>query len=1032
MKSLIKTLAIMLMACSTLAFAQTSSGISGVVKDSNGDALPGVVINAVHTPTNTRYSSVSRADGRYNLLGLRVGGPYDVTAVMTGFKTQEKKDIFLKLGENFNLEFTMAAESVEETLTVVASANPIINPSRTGAFQNVTSESLEKLPTISRSLQDMARTSSYFTQNREGNFLSVAGTNNRYNNIQIDGSANTDQFGLASSNTPGGQTESQPISLDSIQELELIVSPYDVRYNGFTGGGINAVTRSGTNDLDGSVYYFQRDKDYVGDGPDDVEFGEFENTSFGARVGGSIIKDKLFYFVNVEQNRQKQPADYLINGEEADGNNFGFQSDADEFLDILQNVYGYDPGGYGEFIRNTDSDHIFVRFDYNINDDHRLVFRHNYVDSFTDSRERSRFDFEFPDGFYRISDETNSTVIKLNSTLGSAVNEARLNYTTIKDRRGGQGDPFPYVEVRISSGRDLRAGIERFSHANALDQDQLELVNELTFFRGSHTITLGANLQQSEFKNLFIQDFYGNYRFSSLDAFRNGQPNRYQHSFSNTSDPLDTADVKVNQYSLYAGDEWQFNENLNIILGLRGELPDFKEAPTRNPLTESAFGVRTDETPDGNWLWSPRVGFNYDLGNNGKSQLRGGIGVFSGRPIYVWLSNNYSNTGLEFSRIESRFSDSFWEENPDESFFFTDPFNQPDDLPVTGGTSTEFNMVDPDFTYPQVLRTSVGYDQELPWWNMIGTIEYLYTDNLKEILYRNLNLQTDGTDFYGRTQMAPVDPTLGNAYYLTNTDKGYSSNMTFKLERPSTNGLGWSVSYTGGRSRTLLDGTSSRAVSNYRNLETTGDSNSNAMGRSDFEVKHRYVASVTYTANWMKNAPTTFSLYYNLRSGRPYSNTYNGDANNDGNRFNDLIYVPNDESEIVLTSDNWDELNAWIESDPGLRNYRGQIVPRNTSREPWNSLLDLRIAQDVKIGSSKLQISLDIQNFGNMIDEDSGHYRRVRFNNLSLLRIRGVEDDGRQRLEFDPDYDEDGDLIKAETIDTLSRWYAKLGARWSF
>lgn len=1029
MKLTSMTLTLLLCFVSLGVMAQTTSSISGEVTDSAGASLPGAVVQSVHEPTGTRTSAVSRADGRYDLRNLLPGGPYTVSVTMTGFKPQNKNGIVLKLGENYVADFKLTMETVEETMTVVASSNPIIDPSRTGAFQNLTTESLEKLPTINRSIADIARTSSYFMPDPENGSLAVSGRNNRYNSIQIDGSANTDLFGLAASNTPGGQTESQPISLDAIQELELIVSPYDVRYNGFTGGGINAVTRSGSNKLDGSVYFFNRDKSYVGDGPDNVEFGEFENTQAGARVGGPIIKDKLFYFVSVESNRQDQPADYLIEGETQQGRDFGHRAEAEEFEAILRDVYGYDPGGFGEFTRKTDSDQFFVRLDYNINETNRLVMRHNFVESNNHSRERNTFDFEFGGGFYLIENKTNSTVLKLNSTFDNGYNEARLNFTTIRDNRGGEGEQFPFVEVRISNGLDLRAGVENFSHANALDQDQIELVDEYTFFKGAHTITLGVNLQSIKFSNLFIQDFYGNYRFSSLDALRRGQPNRYQHSYSLTNDPLDTADMDVDQYSIYAGDEWRINDQLNLTLGIRGEVPKFGDTPTRNPVTETAFGKRTDVAPDGNWLWSPRVGFNYKVGEKG--QLRGGIGVFSGRPVYVWLSNNYSNTGVEFARIDASFSNSYWQNNPNGSYFFTDPFNQPEDLPTTSATNTEYNLVDENFKYPQVMRSSLGYDQELPWWGMIATGEFVYTDNMEEILYKNLNLKPVGTRADGRAVMGPVVPTEGNAYYLTNTDKGWSYNATVKLERPSREGLGWSFAYTNGDSKSILDGTSSRAVSNFNNVRTQGNNNELELTRSDFAIKHRYVFSATYTAHWMEQAPTIFGLYYNTRSGRPYSNTYNGDVNGDRQTFNDLIYVPTGPDDINLTTNNWDLLNRFIEEDPDLRNSRGKIVSRNGSTEPWNTQLDLHIAQDIPIGSTKLQLSLDIQNVGNLIDSDSNLYRRVNFNNLSLLQAR-TDNAGNVSVSFNPTLDEDGNFVRAAVVDTYSRWYAKLGARLSF
>lgn len=1032
----ISKMTIMLALCLSMshAFGQTTASISGEVSDAQGDPLPGAVVSAVHEPTGTQYSTVTRADGRFSIFNMRVGGPYTVTVTMTGFRTQKEENIFLKLGENKRIDFTLQLDTVEETMVVVSTSNEIINPSHTGATSNVTVDQLEKLPTISRSFTDFTRTSPYFETDRNFDSTSVSGRNNRYNNIQIDGAANTDLFGLAGNNTPGGQTGAQPISIDAIQELELVVSPYDVSQGGFTGGGINAITRSGTNALDGSVYGYFRDQDYVGDGPDDTPFGQFKNTQLGFRVGGPIQKDRLFYFVSYEDNDNETPSDWLIDGS-GNSNDFGFQAEADEFLDIIRNTWGYDPGGYGEFTRKTESTNFFVRFDYNINDQHRLTARHNYVDSSSHSFERSRTLFEFPDAFYQIKDETNSTVLQLNSTFGKFFNEARLTVSTIKDRRGGP-TRFPQVTVDVGGGHSFRAGTEQFSTANALDQDIIELNDELTFFVGSHNITLGTHNEFISFKNLFIQDSFGTYAFNSLDDFRNGYADRFDYSFSNTSDPLDTADVDVKQYGFYAGDEWQVLDNLNLTFGLRVDIPFFDNPPTRNPATEALFGVRTDDIPDGNALWSPRIGFNWDIHDDGKSQVRGGIGVFSGRPIYVWLSNNYSNTGVEFTRVQAFAAGTAANHIP----FNPNPDGQPSN--VGGAVTTEFNMVDPDFKYPQVLRSSIGYDQEFTWLDgFIGTVEYVYTDNLEEINYQNLNLQVVGNQaFDGRPIMGPVIPTEGNAYYLTNTSAGWSSNATLQLERPTRNGFGWSFAYTYNNSRTLLDGTSSRAVSNYTNLETKGNANLNEIGTSDFQTKHRYLASVTYTQDFWKGADTSVALFYNLRSGRPYSTTYYDDVNGDRNRFNDLLYVPASQDEVIVVDGGGnatvaasDAFWAYINGDPALASAKGSIVDRNASEEPWNSLLDMRIAQDIPIHRYQLQISLDIQNLGNLLDKNSGNLPSTAFGNNSVVGFNGYDaTTGKAIYEFTQTPDSKGDFTRTSISDQLSRWYAKLGVRFNF
>jgi hypothetical protein len=393
----------------------------------------------------------------------------------------------------------------------------------------------------------------------------------------------------------------------------------------------------------------------------------------------------------------------------------------------------------------------------------------------------------------------------------------------------------------------------------------------------------------------------------------------------------------------------------------------------------------------------------------------------------VWLSNNYSNTGVEFARIEA-----FGGSVPD---FVTDPFNQPTDLPPLDATNTEYNLVDPDFKYPQVLRTSLGYDHEFDFLGgVIATAEFVYTDNQEEVLYRDLNLQVSDTPFAadGRPVMEAVDPTQGPAYYLTNTDAGHSWNATFKIESPRKRGLYWSASYTRGDSRVLLDATSSRAVSNYVNLETSGNSNANTIGASDFLIEHRYVATLTYTKDWISGSPTTISAYYNLRSGRPYSYTYFDDINGDGSRFNDLIFVPENVNDIILTTNNYDALEAYIASDPALDGARGSIVERNTGREPWSHIMDLRLAQDISFSRVKLQLSLDIQNFLNLVNDEWGELPDVSFNNLSILGFEGYADDGTPMYSFFQDQNPDGSFDRTEINDTLSRWYAKFGLRLSF
>ncbi len=422
----------------------TSSAFNGLVTDNDGNPIVGATVTALHVPTGTVYTAVTRMDGLFNIPAVKVGGPYKVTVSMEPFKPQEVTGITLKLGEDRNIKFKLALETIAEQITVVAS-NPIISESRTGAAQNVSTGIIESMPSIGRSFDDYARLAPQVDA-RGGGAFSAAGRSNKYNSIQIDGAVNNDLFGLSGSGTPG---LSAPISLDAVQEFQLVIAPYDVRQGGFTGSSLNAITRSGTNMFSGSAYYFGRNQDFVGKGPDDTKYGKFCEKQYGFRVGGPIFKDKLFFFVSGEIGDRSSPPNFIID-DSGTSNDFGGNSitkaDADRFVSILKNKYGYDPGGYGAGYKDLASDNakIFVRLDYNISDKHRLTLRHNYVsgNQVNNPSKASSYVFPFADDYYKLTNKTNSTVAQLNSTLGNNLfNELTLNYTTIRDNRA-VGDTF--------------------------------------------------------------------------------------------------------------------------------------------------------------------------------------------------------------------------------------------------------------------------------------------------------------------------------------------------------------------------------------------------------------------------------------------------------------------------------------------------------------------------------------------------------------------------------------------------------------
>ncbi len=632
----------------------TTGNITGVVEDQQGGRLPGATATATHAATGTTYTAVTQADGRFAILNVRIGA-YKVKIAMPSFKDSEQSDVIVALGEERVLAFKLELARLAETVTVSVSTPPI-DVTRAGAGANINNMVKEMLPTISRSITDIARTNMYFNPqglNEDTPAAAVAGRSQRYNSLQVDGAVLNDLFGLGSgAGVPGGNAGTQPISLDAIQEIQLVVSPYDIRQSGFSGGGINAVTKSGSNQLKGTAFLYGRNQAWVGKGITDTAISTFSDKQTGFSLGGPLVQNKVFYFATFDAGRKVTPTGFSVAGT---GVQFGNEALVDRFLSILSTRYGYDVGASGkdEFSRTTDNNKFFVRADVNLGSRHQLTVRHNFVDAVNDVGTPSLTGYRTPDNFYKFKSKTNSTVAQLNSRFGTAFNEARVALTRIRDRRGAQdfeSKPFPAVTVVLVGSTTITAGRENFSTANELDQNILEITNDFTMVRGAHTITVGTHNEFFGFRNLFIRDNFGNYRFSTLDLFEQGLAQQYDYSFSATSDPKQAAEFDVNHMGFYAGDQWRVRSNLTITYGTRVDVVRFPKKPNANPAAEANFGYKTDIVPN-TTLWAPRAGFNWNRKADGTEQVRGGIGLFAGRPPYVWISNQFGNTGVDFTRI---------------------------------------------------------------------------------------------------------------------------------------------------------------------------------------------------------------------------------------------------------------------------------------------------------------------------------------------------------------------------------------------
>jgi hypothetical protein len=970
---------LLLTVASAPAQTVTTGSLAGVVTDSQGGVLPGATVVATHTPTGTKYETVTDAQGRYTFLNVRVG-PYEVTASMASFRDESQSAIDVKLGEQRAVDFRLQLATVSETVEVTVFTS-LIDSSRPGTADNVSQQMVENLPTISRNITDIARTSPYFNPiglNEDPLALSVAGRNNRYNNVQIDGAVNNDVFGLAPSGTPGGTTEAQPISLDAIQELQLVVSPYDVRQGGFSGGGINAITRSGTNRLTGTGYFFARDESLVGESPTGTKVGQFKDQQFGASVGGRIVENKAFFFGNVEFGRRDNPSGVSVSGS---GQQFGRSAEIDRFVNILQSRYNYNPGSTEEFIRTVNNDKVFVRADFNLATQHQLTIRNNFINALNDIGRPTTSAYYMPDAFYRINNETNSIVGQLNSTLGTMVNELRVTYSRVRDRRAGnpvEDKPFPFVQVNLSSGT-VRAGRENFSTANELDQDVLELNDDFTLLRGRHTFTVGTHNEFLKFRNLFIRDSFGNYQFNSLDLLEQGLAQSYDYSFSLTNDPQQSAKFRVRQFGFYVGDQWRPTSDFTVTMGLRADIPTFPDKPTNNPLTESAFGLSTSEVPSG-VLWSPRVGFNYALSANNREQVRGGIGLFSGRTPYVWLSNQFGNTGIEFRRLTQGFNAA------NRIPFVADPNSQPET--VGGAATNEIDLIDPEYKYPSLIRTNVGYDRELGFLGLVGTAEFLYSKNVNDIRYENLNLvqtgsRPDGRPVYARNRVAG----LSDVIFLTNSDEGDAWSLAFKVDRAVRSGVFASASYLYGESRSIMDGTSSQAASNWGNVYVPGDPNDPPLTRSNFDPGHRITLSGGYDIPLGAGFNATASLFYSGQSGRPYSANYAFDYNGDVRGTNDLLYIPASESEpYTYTNGTFNDLMTWARAEQCLADFIGKVHERNACRSPWINTFDFRLNVGLPVRRAKVELTWDVLNLLNLFSRENGLLEYANFNDFLVVR----------------------------------------------
>jgi hypothetical protein len=1015
----------------------TTSAISGNVKDDKGIAIPFATVVAIHTPTGSNYVSTTRDDGSFSINGMKVGGPYTVKALMTGFQPIAEENIILQLAIPYKLKLVMKSTSTElqEVLIISKSENKLMSSDNKGTSTNIGKRTLESLPTLSRSITDFTKLTP------QSNGTSFGGQDNRLNNLSIDGSTFNNNFGLQA--LPGSQTNSTPISLDAIEEIQVNLSPYNLRERDFTGAGINAVTRSGTNDFSGSAFFNTRNRNFVGKKADTTDVSKsissFDVKQFGFRLGGPIIKNKLFFFVNGEGERRSDPGTtfFARNANNVSENNITSvqQSDLDGLSSYLKDKYNYDPGKYQDYNLNTYSNKLLAKIDWNISDKHKFSVRYSYLRSSRDvpvsnsgssgGRRDNLLSMSFQNSNYVINNDINSIVAELNSNFTSKFsNNIIIGYTGNRDYRLIKGTPFPLVDIKDKKNGNnyITFGTELFTPNNRLNSDNLQFQNNSSIeLKGGNSLSFGINYERFSFVNTFTPTIYGQYSYNNLSEFylsSNSYLNNttdtvkknYNLTYSNIDDgKLWSADLKANTAGAYIQNNWSPTEYFNLNYGVRIDVPFFSSKGAQNDSvskynfkdgSNDAYKISTSSLPSikNNVLVNPRIGFNWDVYHNKSFVLRGGTGLFSGRPPFVWIANQFGNNGVQSGSISSILGNSgnpsstnpIYPFNPDVSA------NIPKNLtPNTPARSYNIAATDPNFKYPQLWKGNVAIDKKIIW-NVIGTFEMNASKGINDVYYINANVGSvkdslKGIDNRPKYSINRINSKISDATVLKNKNGSFAYNFTFKLERPIINGLGAMVAYNFAVSKDYISA-GSIAFNSWRDNVSVNGNNFVDLAYSNNDQRHRIISNVSYRKEFSKIFAFSVNLFTESRNQGRFSYTYTGDINGDGNSTaNDLMYIPKEgETQFIsipatpsspafsIQQQN-DAFEAYIKQDPYLSANRGKYAERNGAILPWVTRFDLSTMVEffIKTGAEKnkrhtLQLRADMFNVGNFISSKWG------------------------------------------------------------
>ena len=1032
----------------------TTASMSGEVM-TNGEPVIGATIVALHEPSGTTYGTVSNIDGRFNLQGMRSGGPYKITVSYIGYQTSVFKDVTLQLGETYNLKADIKESSEELDEVVITASRTKFVTEKTGASLNISNDKLSSIPTINRSVEDIARLSPYASG------MSFAGGDGRSTNFTVDGANFNNNFGL-SDGLPGG---GNPISMDAIEEVQVVIAPFDVRQTNFIGGGINAITKSGTNTFKGSAYTYHQNQNMRGNNIDGEDLGARPEESkhiYGATFGGSIVKDKLFFFANVEYEKvPQQVIQWRARqaGEEADESGYvsrTYAEDMQKAANHLREKYGYDPGSYTDFPADETNLKLLGRIDWNINDKHKLAVRYNYTKNTAwNAPNGNSGDFKgggrlngtyrvgpmsmaFANSMYSMDNKVSSVSSDLNSRFSDNIsNQLLFTYTDIQDIRGSNSDVFPFIDIMAGKNPDgtqimepyMSAGYELFTYNNGVKNKIFNVTDNFTYFIGEHKLTAGLSYEHQLANNSYMREGSGYYRYSSLEDFLNdAAPEAVALTYGYNGKDNPTSQVRFSQIGFYAQDEWNALENFKLTYGIRLDELFFNNSDImrNNAIYELDFGDRhidTGKWPNAHMQVSPRVGFVWDVLKDKSLKIRGGSGLFTGRLPLVYFTNMPTNSGMIQTTVIYGHNYNTGEVDRAQLDLFKggiettvdgmiDKLGLPREIsPEDGRLQSKIAGVDPDFKMPQVWKSSIAVDYQIPVsFPFTVTGEFMYTKNVNAAIVEGYNVKdpTNWERFSGPDNrlIYPKDYTYYSgitASVLSNTSKGHGYTANITMNASPVRNLDLMAAYTHTESKEISGLPGSDPLSTWQGMMTIDGPNFGTVQRSQYVVPDKVIASLSYYVPFTNNKVTNglhFNLYYSGYSPYSTSYAYTNDMNGDGIN-NDLMYIPKDDSEILF-KDEADRAAFWnfVNQDSYLKNHKGEYAEAYAGRAPWVHRFDFRIAQDFSVQAGKqkntLQISLDFMNVGNMLNHAWGVTKTNRAcNNGRILTYEGVDANNR-------------------------------------